>query len=207
MKSAIEQFRTNISRVRDLVAIYSILENQTAGRLVFSDILRAAFLLNVSALDYYIHEVVRMGMLEIYCLQRPPTKAFSSFKISLSSTHNILNGLNIDSSWLDNEIRVQHSYKSFQQSEKISDAIKLISDKKLWEEVSKEMEINAKSIKQNVKIIKDRIDSIVERRNKIAHEADIDPSFPGKRKDISEVFVIEAVDFIEQVVEIIHKVL
>jgi hypothetical protein len=47
MQSVIEQFRLNISRVRDLVAIYSILENQTAGRLVFSDILRAAFVLAV----------------------------------------------------------------------------------------------------------------------------------------------------------------
>src|ERR687885_2712238 len=100
MQSVIEQFRLNIHRVRDLVAIYSILENQTAGRLVFSDILRAAFVLAVSALDYYVHEVVRIGMLEIYRGQRPETPAFSRFQISLGSARAAINaGQNIDS-WL-----------------------------------------------------------------------------------------------------------
>ncbi len=59
-----------------------------------------------------------------------------------------------------------------------------------------------------VRDIKQQLSSIVVRRNKIAHEADIDPTFNlGNRWPIDEVLVNEAVDFIEQVVESIHQVL
>jgi hypothetical protein len=56
--------------------------------------------------------------------------------------------------------------------------------------------------------IKQQLSLIVDRRNKIAHEADIDPSYlGGDRWPIDELLVNEAVDFLEQVVESIHKIL
>jgi DNA polymerase III epsilon subunit-like protein len=200
MQPVIEQFRLNISRVRDLVAIYSILENQTAGRLVFSDILRAAFVLAVSALDYYVHEVVRIGMLEIYRGQRPETSAFSRFQISLSSLRRALNETADNEYLLENEIRQRHSYQSFQRPDKIADAIRLISDKQVWKEVSVKMGITDQNIKEQLRII-------VERRDQIAHEADIDRNRLDTRCPINQVFVSEKVDFLEQVVESIHKIL
>ncbi|MDE5122675.1 MAG: hypothetical protein O4965_22525 [Trichodesmium sp. St19_bin1] len=49
---------------------------------------------------------------------------------------------------------------------------------------------------------------MVERRNKIAHEADIDPSYNiGERWPIDEDMVNDAVNFIEGVVHSIHQVL
>ncbi|BAZ80312.1 hypothetical protein NIES73_15630 [Sphaerospermopsis kisseleviana NIES-73] len=46
------------------------------------------------------------------------------------------------------------------------------------------------------------------RRNKIAHEADIDPTFGlENRWTIDELMVGDAVDFIEPVVESIHQIL
>ena len=65
MQLAIEQFRLSLARVRDLIAIHNSLKSQTTSALDVSDILRAALVLTVSALDYYIHEVVTLGMLEI----------------------------------------------------------------------------------------------------------------------------------------------
>ena len=72
--------------------------------------------------------------------------------------------------WLENEIREKHSYKTFQKPDKIAEAIRLISDKQLWIEVGAKINKPAKDIKQELSLI-------VERRNKIAHEADIDPTF------------------------------
>ena len=201
MQSAIDLFRISIARVRDLIDVHNSLKAQASSVLDLSDMLRAALVLAVSALDYYIHEVVRIGMLEIHRGQRPEPPAFSRFQISLGSARVGINaGQNIDS-WLEDEIRQRHSYKSFQQPEAIADAIRLISDKKLWEEVSTNMGSPARSIKQQLNLI-------VDRRNKIAHEADIDPSYPiGDRWPIDELLVNEAVDFIEQVVESIHNIL
>ena len=59
------------------------------------------------------------------------------------------------------------------------------------------------------KDIKQQLSSVVERRNKIAHEADIDHTYftLGKRWDIDELLINDAVDFIEQVIESIHQIL
>lgn len=249
MQSALDQFRISIGRVRDLIALHNSVKAQATGALDVSDILRAALVLSVSALDYYVHEVVTLGMLEIHRGQRsepiPSTNttqsAFSRFQVSLGGARqdrmiaidiaswleadiqqaqgydflqqfhkisalipiissSILNTLN-NTSWLESEIRERLGYQSFQQADKIADAIRYISDKKLWDEVAILMAKSAKDIKQ-------QLNSIVDRRNKIAHEADIDPTFNiGSRWNIDEVIVGEAVDFIERLVESIHQVL
>lgn len=249
MQSALDQFRISISRVRDLIALHNSVKAQATGALDVSDMLRAALVLAVSALDYYVHEVVTLGMLEIHRGQRSePTpsanttqSAFSRFQVSLGGarqerlaaidiaswleteiqqTHgyaflqqsytvaalipvisnSVVNRLN-NASWLEDEIRERLGYQSFQQADKIADAIRYISDKKLWDEVANKISRPAKDIKQ-------QLNSIVDRRNKIAHEADIDPSFNiGDRWNIDEVLVGDAVDFIEQIVESIHQVL
>jgi RiboL-PSP-HEPN len=249
MQSALNQFRISIDRVRDLISIHNSVQAQSTPALDLSDILRAALVLAVSALDYYIHEVVTLGMLEIHRGQRseplpPPNSsqsAFSRFQVSLGGARterliamdiaswleneiqqsqgysflqqshtvsallpaiasSVLNRLN-NTSWLEDEIRERLGYQSFQQPEKIADAIRLISDKKLWDEVSTILGLPARDIKQ-------QLSAIVDRRNKIAHEADIDPTFGiGGRWYIDEILVSNAVDFIEKVVESIHQIL
>lgn len=195
MQFALDQFRISISRVRDLIAVHNSVNAQSTNALNLSDILRAALVLSVSALDYYVHEVVRLGMLEIHRGNRSEPTAFSRFQISLGSARQDLN------IWLEDEIRQRHSYKSFQQPDNIADAIRLISDKKLWQEVGILMGKPAKEIKQQLSII-------VDRRNKIAHEADIDPTLGlGNRWRIDEILVNDAVNFIEQVVESIHAII
>ena len=64
--NAISQFRISIDRVRDLIALHNSVKAQATGALDVSDMLRAALVLAVSALDYYVHEVVTLGMLQIH---------------------------------------------------------------------------------------------------------------------------------------------
>lgn len=66
MQAAISQFRANLERVRNLGAIYKTFRIQTTEVLDLSDILRAQLVMAVSAFDQYIHEIVRLGMLEAY---------------------------------------------------------------------------------------------------------------------------------------------
>jgi len=46
----------------------------------------------------------------------------------------------------------------------------------------------------------------VDRRNKIAHEADMDPANPGFRWPINGVMATDSLDFITRVAEAIFKV-
>jgi hypothetical protein len=269
MQSALDQFRISIGRVRDLIALHNSVKSQSNEQeeVDVSDMLRAALVLSVSALDYYVHEVVTLGMLGIHRGQRPepaspPNKTqsvFSQFRVSLGRTRqDRLTALDIDSwledeiqqsygyeflqqsykvsdlipsisnsignrlnntSWLESEIRERLGYQSFQQADKIADAVRYISDKKLWNEVATLMpqtaantsHINAQSnlrAAKNAQGIKQELNSIVDRRNKIAHEADINPAFGiAERWNIDDILVGDAVDFIEILVESIHQVL
>ena len=171
MQSARDQFKNNIARARDLQALYIALSATTTVALDLTDILRSAVVIAVSGLDHFIHEIARAGMLEAFNNQRPKTDAFKRFAVTMDS---VLVGLNVPGhpQWLEDEIRKQHGWISFQHPDKVADAIRLVSSKKLWEEVGLQLGIDARSAK-------DRLDLIIDRRNKIAHEADTDPSSPG----------------------------
>lgn len=196
---AFNQFKENIERVRYLHSIYQHVNIQTTKAIDISDVLRAELVLTVSALDYYIHEVVRKGMLEVFQGTRIETRSFKKFNISLESVKDaITNPSSFD--WLDNEIIIRHSWKSFQQSEKLAEAFRLISDINLWNESANKLGKPAIDLKNN-------LDLIVDRRNKIAHEADIDPSFPGNRWPIDENMVTDSVNFIEEFVKTIDIIL
>jgi len=252
MQTAIDQFRISIARIRDLIALHNQIEAQAASTLDLSDLLRSALVLAVSALDYYVHEVVTLGMLEIHRGQRlepssaanSPLSAFARFQVSLGGarqerliamdiaswledqiqsdrgssflqqvhtiptllpiiSHAVAYRLN-SNTWLENEIRRQFSQRTFQQPEKIADAIRLISDKKLWDEIAIKMGRTVGDANQ----IKQQLSAIVDRRNKIAHEADIDPTYGiGDRWPINEVYVKDTIDFIEHLVGCIHQLL
>lgn len=175
MLSAIEQFRENIARVRSLGGLTHALVSMTTAAIDATDILRAQYVLAVSALDHYVHEVARLGMLEVFDGIRPPSAAYLRFRISL----NCLGvGQVISRSDIESEIRTQLGFNAFQQPEKVADGIRLFSDVKLWEAVASRLGGDSGAIKE-------RLSLIVDRRNKIAHEADLDPTFPKARWPIS----------------------
>jgi hypothetical protein len=198
MQAAIDQFRVNIKRVRDFLALHSALSAQVTTAIDLSDILRAALVMAVSALDYFVHELVRLGMLEIWRKKRAETQAFQRFSISLSSARSAVAGASSDD-WFDYEIRTRQGWQSFQHPDRIADAIRLVSDLVLWEEVARKMGRTAEDVKQQLELV-------VDRRNKIAHEADLDPTFPNTRWPIDETLVSDAATFIEQVAETIFQV-
>ncbi len=51
--------------------------------------------------------------------------------------------------------------------------------------------------------LKNRLSLVVDRRNKIAHEADIDPTF-GRRWPIDPILVGDSVNFVERLAESIY---
>jgi RiboL-PSP-HEPN len=199
MKSAHNQLLANLTRARDLRALYVTLKATTAPALDLTDILRAAVVSAVSAFDTFIHEISRIGMVEIYQNARPRTDAFGRFTVLMD---NVLLVVTTPGStqWLEDEVRRQHSWLSFQHPDKVADAIRLFCGKELWKEVGTRLAIDAKSAKN-------RLALIVDRRNKIAHEADMDPSSPGARWPIDEVLVQEAIDTIEGIANAIYEVI
>lgn len=196
MKTAIDQFRTNISRVRNLGSIVEALGSQTTSVLDLSDVLRAELVLTISALDHFIHELVRLGMLEAYRGSRQQTGRFLKFEVSLE---NALIGIadSAGEQWIDSEIRTRNGYRTFQDPEKISEAIRLISDVSLWVNVGQRMGSTSEEVKEDLR-------SIVDRRNKIVHEADMVPSPFEERWPINRIMVSNAVNMVDKIAEAIY---
>lgn len=136
MQSALDQFRISIGRVRDLIALHNSVKAQATDALDVSDMLRAALVLAVSALDYYVHEVVILGMLEIHRGNRSePTpsahttqSAFSRFQVSLGGARqDRLIAIDI-ASWLEAEIQQTQGHEFLQQPYTVAALIPTISN-------------------------------------------------------------------------------
>lgn len=198
MKQALDRFSDNLGRARSLAALSQSLAKLTTSAVDLTDLQRAALVLAVSGLDHYIHELVRIGMLEINRAGRPATDAHLSFKVPLLATRSALADPSQDQ-WLDQAIRDAHSWQSFQQPDKIADAVRLISGVRLWEDVAVHMGVTPRDAKVE-------LSAIIDRRNKIAHEADMDPTNLGHRWPIEYSVVEEALDFIENLANAIYAV-
>ena len=198
MHSARQQFQDNLLRARELGKLAAAVTQITTPAIDVSDMWRAQVVLGVSALDHLIHEMARLGMIECSKGTRPKTDAFSKFQLPLDAVERGFSGQTHEQ-WLGEAVREKHSWLSFQHPDKLADAIRLISPVKLWEEVGNELALPAKDVKV-------RLELIVERRNKIAHEADMDPTNPGFRWPITDSLAADALDFLDRVAGAVFKV-
>ena len=198
MLSAIQQFRGNMLRTRELGRLAAAIAKITTPAIDVSDLWRSQIVLGVSALDHFVHELTRLGMIETAQGKRPKTDAFVRFQIPLGAVDDGLAG-QAHELWLGEAIRDKHSWLSFQHPDKIAEAVRLMSPIKLWEEVGKMVALPGQDVKA-------RLELVVDRRNKIAHEADMDPTNPGFRWPINEAMASNALGFIDLVAEAIFDV-
>lgn len=198
MIQAVHQFRGNLLRARELGNLARAVTAVITTAIDISDIWRAQIVLGVSALDHFIHEMARLGIIESAKGNRAKTDAYLRFSTPMAAVERALAGDRFED-WLSDSIRDRHSWLSFQHPDKIADAIRLISPVKLWEQVGTELGLSAADANL-------RLEVIVDRRNKIAHEADMDPANPGFRWPISDILASDALDFVDRVAEAIFKV-
>ena len=200
MQTAIDQFRWNVGRVRNLGSLHSILSTQTTAALNLTDLLRSELVMIVSALDLYVHEVVRLGMLECFRGQRAHTDAFLRFQVTLGGTIQAVSMRGSDV-WLDEQIRDRLGHRTFQQPDDIAEAIRLISDAELWNSVAVRLQSTSRDVRDHLRLV-------VDRRNKIVHEADANPTYGqiGILWPLNATQTDDAVAFIESVAEAVHTV-
>jgi hypothetical protein len=199
MQAALDAFERNILRVRALHALHDAFSKQVTSAIDLSDLLRAEIVLGVSALDHYIHELTRLGMLECWTGSRKSTDAYERFPLPMSLASTLSNPSTAPAT-IEDAIRSRHSFLSFQHPDRIADAVRLFSEVKLWEEVGTQLGTTGKEVKTALLLV-------IDRRNKIAHEADIDPSYPGQRWPIDSALVESTLDKLEAIARAIFKVI
>jgi hypothetical protein len=201
MQRAIQQLRLNIQSVKELDSIYSlIVENYPLLAEQSSEILRAEIVLSVSTLDCFIHDLVKYGMVETYQENRLASKQFETYQIPFKFLKHIENSQRTDDKlgYLETAISEINSKDSYQSPKNIEYALGLININKIWSALANEMNSKADDIKNELSLI-------VDRRNKIAHEADYN-NLSGDKYPIDRNNVNDVIAFIEKFCEAIYKI-
>jgi hypothetical protein len=202
MQAAIVQFRRNQQSVEDLGKLYILIKDNYPLLAVQSEeILRAQIALIVSALDNYVHDCVRLGMLEIFQGQRLQTKHYQSFPLNFIFLDRLLNSqtsqdrLNI----IEEALRISNARDSFQSARGVEHAMNLISVDKVWTKIAPLMNMAADDVRNELGLI-------VDRRNKIVHEADFNFT-TGTKYPIDKVLADNAIHFVSRMCESIQTIL
>ncbi|WP_295093666.1 HEPN domain-containing protein [Ruminococcus sp.] len=200
MNNALAVFNSLINQCSTTMVIYEYLESNSIP-LDSSDLLRWQYVLSVSALDKYIHDIVRYGMIEEFIGNKVETKSYKGVKIDLSIASSIKNSTAPELEF-SNEILRQHSFKAFQDPDKISEALSLIwEEKHKWAVISSNMPY---VISEND--LKTKLKNIVIRRNQIVHEGDcLSTQPPLQQQIISKNDTIDVINFIKDIVNAIEN--
>jgi len=186
LNNPLNQFRKNMQSARDLETIYIALEHMTAPGIPKNEILRAEFVAIVSALDTYIHSIVCESLKYMY--KNGISIDYLSNFISNNSISNII--------LLESKIIEIHGYKTFQAPKKIKEIFSKIEVPFEWTNTIFPLTD-----------FDEKLQLIVERRNKIAHESDINQTNGlGEKWPISLSHVIQTIETIENIVISLNRI-
>lgn len=179
MFNALKLFEKNINESSQLMALFEYTKEHLPS-MNFDDLLRAHFVHAVSAFDKLLHDIIKIGMLEIFQEKRQATPKYFSEGISLE-TYNQISKATIPPKeyYFESEVTKKLSYISFQDPGKVVDGLSLIwIEPHKWQVISNDMGVEISKAKTTLKTISTR-------RNQIVHEADINMA-TGKKYSIEK---------------------
>jgi hypothetical protein len=194
MDEAIRQFETNLSSARQLGLIHASLAGRVTRAIRLEELLRAELVLVVAALDCLVHDLVRAGMTRSFRFAAQKPVAYRSFRVSLDVVDQLVRAGDLASqvALLDQEIRRLHGFQTFQRAEHITQALALLGMRGVWEKTARPLGMPSAQVKAQLNLI-------VDRRNRIVHESDIDPTLGiGEKYPIDRMLVDVAVTFIDK---------
>ena len=202
MINAKRTFETIINQTKVSAGLYNYLSAQKVP-IDASDLLRWQWVLAISALDKYIHDIVRIGMIQEYQGRRTKTDKYKTFKINMD-TYAYLSSSIAPEVDFEKEIIHQHSVLAFQHPDKISDALSYIwTEQHKWEAISQKM-----ATPISPKDLRTKLNNIVVRRNQIVHEGDcFNLSVPFQQQTISEADVNDVITFVTELVQAISSLI
>jgi hypothetical protein len=183
-----KDYFNEVWRRADLFAtLHAYVINNVAAVIQPDELLRAEWAMRVSALDLYVHEVISQNLLKIFQGIRPICPGYSKLQISSDSLMRIhANGPGLVSdTTFDLEIRTKLARVTYQLPDDIANGIRMVSPIELWNEIASHNGSDAG-------VLRGAVTQIVNRRNKIVHEGDMQPSVPRipwpiTRQDVDHV--------------------
>lgn len=170
MLNAKQVFQKNIRQANELGELYEYLSTVVPIPEQFDDLLRSQIVYAVSAFDKLMHDLIRIGMVQIFLGTRPLTGKYQSEGISLQYLPQLIPGSTPPPEVRFEEIvREKLSALSFQDPNKIADGLSFIwNQSQKWQQIALGLGMTDEEARRDQKLI-------ATRRNAIVHEADLDP--------------------------------
>ena len=196
------QFEAVWERCDHLAAIQAYASANAAGVLRPDELLRAEWVARVSALDLYVHRLIADRMVRVFEGTLPQTQAYQSFKVPNEVLHRIQGALTAAdaSAAFDLEVRRQLGLVSYQHPDNIAAGIRLVSSMELWNDIALHQGATPATKERKAKQLRQQLAAIVDRRNKIAHEGDLQPTLPVTAWPVSQADLAAVRSFIVQLV-------
>jgi len=170
MRNSLALFNSNITDARNISALYEYLSSTVAAPQSFDDLLRSQIVYSVSAFDKLIHDLIRIGMVEIFMGRRIPTPKYLSEPIPMQVHSEIILATIPPKEYIFEQAIFQKlKTVSYQDPSKVAEGLSYIwNEPQKWQKIATAMATTDKTARTTLKLITDK-------RNSIVHEADIDP--------------------------------
>ena len=204
-----EYFTKVWDRANVLSGLHIHLSSTTTSIMNTDELLRAEWAMRVSALDLYVHELIALNLMKIFRGERPLCDGFRKIQISSLTLLNLLSEMNGSSreAAFDLAVREKLERMTFQNPDNIAEGIRYISSIDLWSEIAKHYGASGSSIESASRSLKASLKQIVDRRNKIVHEGDLQPTVPRSEWTISSTDLTEVKKVIEKIVLSIDQII
>lgn len=202
-------FRTNIEYARKMVVAGQSLAAFQSPVFDIGDFYRAAWVQAVSALDHWFHEVLYRRVAEL-AVQDSPGMPYqlTNFELPLKKVEEVRHGTTTLADAVSEHVKAKWSNAALQNPRKISEALKLVTEENIWAKAAAQInEWHHGRTAMTEQALKKQYMAIAERRNKIAHEADLVDGSLEQRRGITDAEVNDAIDWIERIALAIAKVI
>jgi hypothetical protein len=192
------QFRQNIGRATDLVALGQALGTLTVGRVDASDLYRAALVQAVAALDEYVHGVVLDRAVDILLGRRPGNAAGSKVGLHFHAVQELLTAgapAQVELS-ARTHIAQRLALETFQRPDSIASAFAMVGLPRLW----------STAFPADPGGTKKALGLIVDRRNRIVHSCDADALAPGTVLALSSTDAADSIATVDRIVSAIDQI-
>ena len=204
---AYETFAGNLASARNMVKAGRSLDSQGVGSVDTSDLYRGAWVQAVSALDYFMHQEIKRRVAAIaYGPAGERPQALAALKVTLGQAEDLRSGTMSPAELVLEAVGHEIGRQTIQKPEAISRYLRYVTNRDVWNGVAQFVRESSQShAGLNAQELKDKLNSIVQRRNVIAHRADIPDSSSGVKSSLEADAADTAIELIELIALGIHQ--
>jgi len=204
-----QAFSTNLEYARKMVNTGKNLANFQSPIIDIGDFYRAAWVQAVSAIDHWFHEELYRRVAELTAGDSPNMPhQLTRFELPLAKVEEVRRGDLSLADAVSEHVKAKWGNAALQNPRKISEALRLVTEEDIWGKAAIQInEWNRGRTSMTGQTLKQQYISITDRRNRIAHDADLEDGDLKRRRPISDADATDAVDWIERIALAIAKVL